>query len=252
MNTQSVNPANDFANLKVRDLVVQNFHAAELFEKLGIDFCCKGNKNLKEALTEKQIPEKIFIEELNKVNYSSAGETERYSEWDLNFLAQYIVNNHHGYVRNAVPQISAHLQKVFNAHGEKYPYIKEVQNEFAAIAEELMSHMMKEERVLFPLIKYLVDSKNFNEKPKNGGYGTIQNPINQMEREHVSAGNSLQKIRELTSDFNLPQDACTTFRLTYQELEEFEADLHKHIHLENNILFPRAIELETGLMAETK
>lgn len=248
MNTISIKSANNFAHLKVKDVVTENFHAAELFEKLGIDFCCNGNRPLQEALEEKQISNNKFFEELNKVNQSISSENQRYAEWDLNFLAQYIVNNHHTYVKNAIPEITAHLQKVYNAHGKKYPYIAEVQSTFALVAEEMTNHMMKEERILFPIVKYLTESQKFNEKPKTGGFGTIKNPIRQMEAEHVSAGGAMEKIRTLTNNYFLPEDACTTFQVTYKELDEFEKDLHKHVHLENNILFPRAIELEELLM----
>jgi len=244
--------ANDFTDKKVKDIVTQNFHVSELFEKLGIDFCCNGNRPLREALEEKQISNERFLEELNKVNQSISSDSERYSEWDLNFLAQYIVNNHHAYVKNAIPQITAHLEKVFNAHGRKYLYISEVRNEFNLVANEMTSHMAKEERILFPLIRYLVETKTLGEKPKSAGYGTIKNPIRQMEAEHVSAGGAMEKIRALTNNYSLPQDACTTFQITYKELDEFEKDLHKHVHLENNILFPRAIELENALVKNNK
>jgi regulator of cell morphogenesis and NO signaling len=252
MNIISIKSASDFSHLKVKDVVTENFHAAELFEKLGIDFCCNGNRPLQEALDEKQISNNKFFEELNKVNQYISSENQRYADWDLNFLTQYIVNNHHTYVKNAIPEITAHLIKVNNAHGNKYSYLLEVQNTFALVAEEMMSHMTKEERVLFPIIKYLTESQRFNEKPKTGGYGTIKNPIRQMEAEHVTAGGAMGKIRELTNNYTLPADACTTFQVTYKELDEFEKDLHKHVHLENNILFPRAIELEEILITGNK
>ncbi len=233
---------------KIKDIVIENFRAAELFEKYGIDFCCNGNSLLHEALEEKQISDENFFKELNKLSRFLTSENSRYNEWDLNFLAQYIVNNHHSYIRKAIPEITTHLQKVLNAHGSKYSYLSEVQNLFTKVAEEMKSHMMKEEQILFPLIKYLAETQKFNEKPKTGGFGTIKNPIRQMEAEHVSAGNAMDTIRKFTSNYVLPDDACTTFQVTYQELDEFEKDLHKHVHLENNILFPRAIELEELLI----
>jgi regulator of cell morphogenesis and NO signaling len=239
---------NDLTKIKVKEIVTENFHAAELFEKLGIDFCCNGNRFLHEALNEKNITEEDFFEKLNKVNQSVLAESHRYAEWDLVFLSQYIVNNHHAYVRSAIPQTTMHLEKVVNAHGNKYSYLAEAKNTFAQVADEMMGHMMKEEKVLFPLIKYLTDSQKFNERPKRGGFGTIKSPINQMEAEHVSAGGAMGKIRELTNNYELPNDACTTFQVTYKELDEFEKDLHKHVHLENNILFPRAIALEEELL----
>ncbi len=248
MDTTIMNSVKDFSKIKIKDVVTENFHAAELFEKLGIDFCCNGNRLLQEALEEKHILDVKFFEELNKVNMSISSDDQRYADWDLNFLAQYIVNNHHTYVKNAIPEITAHLQKVYNAHAKKYLYIAEVQNAFALVAEEMTSHMMKEERILFPLIKYLAETQKFNEKPKTGGFGTIKNPILQMEAEHVAAGGTMGTIRNLTNNYTLPEDACTTFKVVYKELDEFEKDLHKHVHLENNILFPRAIELEELLL----
>lgn len=158
------------------------------------------------------------------------------------------MNNHHSYVRKAVPNIDTHLDKIIAKHGSKYGYLQSIRNEFSVLANELMSHMQKEERILFPLIKYLEDSKKFNEKPKTGGFGSIKNPIMQMESEHLSAGAALENIRSFSKNFSLPGDACTTFKLTYNELIDFEKDLHKHIHLENNVLFPRAIELEDSLL----
>ncbi|MBA4406745.1 iron-sulfur cluster repair di-iron protein [bacterium] len=244
MHSTTMNSIKDFSKIKVKDVVTENSHASELFEKYGIDFCCNGNRSLQDALAEKEISNSEFLEELNKVNQSISSENQRYAEWDLNFLTQYIVNHHHAYVKSAIPEITAHLQKVYNAHVEKHPYIAEVQNTFSLVAEEMINHMMKEERILFPLIKYLTDTQKFNEKPKTGGFGTIKNPIRQMEAEHVSAGGAMEKIRTLTNNYSLPEDACATFQVTYKELNEFEKDLHKHVHLENNILFPRAIRLE--------
>ena len=248
MNATTMKSTMDLTKIKVKDVVIENFHAAELFEKLGIDFCCNGNRSLQEALVGNQISELKFLEELNKVNQCISSENQRYAEWELNFLSQYIVNNHHTYVKNAIPEITAHLDKINNAHGNKYSYLAEVQQTFALVGEEMTRHMMKEEKILFPLIKYLTESQKFNEKPKTGGFGTIKNPIRQMEAEHVSAGGAMEKIRALTSNYFLPDDACTTFKVTYKELDEFEIDLHKHVHLENNILFPRAIALEEELV----
>lgn len=238
----------DYLEMKVKDIVTENFRAASLFESFSIDYCCNGNQLLKEALEKNKISSNKFAVELNKVNQSTETETPRYNDWDLIFLTQYIINNHHSYVKNAIPRITELLQKVQTAHGSKYSYIADVQNVFNQVAEEMISHMMKEERILFPLIKYLTETQIFNEKPKTGGFGTIKNPIRQMEAEHVSAGGAMESIRTLTNNYTLPKDACTTFQVTYKELDEFEKDLHKHVHLENNILFPRAIELEELLM----
>lgn len=236
------------SNTIVKEIVAKNFQSAKVFEKYGIDFCCKGNRPLNEAAAEKRINISELIGELVSVSNNNGASPEKYDEWDLVFLSTYIVNTHHAYVKDAIPRIQAHLEKVENRHGKTHSYMIEVNSLFKQISNEMISHMNKEEKVLFPIIKYLGDCKTFLERPKNGGYKTIKNPINAMEQEHSGAGNILEQIRQLTSNFKLPEDACTTFTLTYKELEEFEQDLHKHVHLENNILFPKAIKLEEELL----
>ncbi|MCL6099686.1 MAG: iron-sulfur cluster repair di-iron protein [Bacteroidetes bacterium] len=237
-----------FADLKIKDIVATNFRAAQVFEKYGIDYCCHGNRQLGEALQEKNLAVSEIHNQLNALEERGSDDSNKYSEWDLDFLAQFIVNTHHAYVKKSIPQIKEHLAKVINAHGKKYSYLAEVEAAFDSIAAELTSHMMKEENILFPLIHYLTETKKFNERPKSGGYGTIKNPIRRMEEEHSSAGEVLSTMKKLTNNYTLPKDACTTFKVTYEELKEFELDLHKHIHLENNILFPKAIELEEELL----
>lgn len=244
--------AGNFEKMIIKDIVLQNFKAAEVMEKYGIDFCCKGKRPLDEAIAEKNINSERFLKELEKTFQKNSGEDERFETWDLHFLAQYIVNNHHAYIKEKVPVITAHLEKINNVHGAKHTFLKNVLDEFESLANELLNHMAKEERILFPIIKYLVDSKRFNEKPHTEGYGAIKNPIMKMESEHDTAGNAAENIRTLTNNYKLPDDACTTFRVTYQELEEFEKDLHKHVHLENNILFPKSILLEEELLTRKK
>jgi regulator of cell morphogenesis and NO signaling len=234
--------------MMIKDIVVNNFKAAEVMEKYGIDFCCKGKRELKIALDEKKIDESKFLKDLEQAILKPSASEERYENWELYFLTQYIVNKHHSYVKEAIPRITAHVDKVADRHGEKYPFLIEVRDLFHSVANEMTSHMMKEERILFPLIKYITDCRRFNEKPKNEGYNSVKGPINQMEYEHDSAGSAMQSIRELTNNYKLPDDACTTFTVTYQELDEFEKDLHKHVHLENNILFPGIIRIEEELM----
>ncbi len=237
-----------FESMIVKDIVLQNFKAAGVMEKYGIDFCCKGKRPLNEALSEKKINHDQFMNELQQTLKISTIDEERFEHWDLHFLSQYIVNNHHSYVRQSIPVIHEHLAKINNVHGYKYAYLQKILQEFYDIAGELIGHMQKEEKVLFPLIKYIEDSKRFNEKPKTEGYGTVKNPIKKMEAEHAGAGRGLENIRALTNNYYLPADACTTFKVTFSELDHFEKDLHKHVHLENNILFPKAIALEEELL----
>ncbi|MFA7289758.1 MAG: iron-sulfur cluster repair di-iron protein [Melioribacteraceae bacterium] len=233
---------------KVKEFVVENFKTAKLFEKYGIDYCCNGNRPLKDSLSEKKIDVESFISELEKILGENINNDEIFSAMDLVLLSQYIVNTHHKFVKEAIPVIEAHLDKVVNAHGKNHPEVSSIRDEFGILSAEMLSHMDKEEKILFPLIKYLVDSKKYNETPKSSGYGTVQNPIKKMEQEHQSAGNEMEKIRNSSGGYKLPEDACATYTVTYKELEEFEKDLFKHIHLENNILFPKAIELENELL----
>lgn len=232
----------------VRDILKSNIKTAHVFEKYGIDFCCKGNRPLKEACDEKNVSVETILNELKDLSNSSEKEDLRFDQWDLKFLIDYIVNNHHSYVRNAIPQLMPHLEKVAFKHGSNYPELLEIKSHFENVAEEMYSHMEKEEKILFHIIKYLVDSKHFNEKPRMNGFKTVKNPIDSMEAEHSNAGGAMEEIRKLTNNYTPPADACNTFQLTYKELEDFEKDLHIHVHLENNILFPKAIELEKELL----
>jgi regulator of cell morphogenesis and NO signaling len=234
----------------VKDILTSNIKAAHVFEKYGIDFCCKGNRPLGEACAEKNVSVDTILAELNSVeeNEQESASGMRFENWDLKFLIDYIVNNHHSYVRNAIPQMRPHLEKVAFKHGNKYPELEDVKSLFEDVAEEMISHMHKEETILFHIIRYLVDCQKFNERPKISGFKSVRIPIEAMEAEHTNAGGAMEKIRELTNNLTPPADACNTFKLTYKELEDFEKDLHIHVHLENNILFPKAIQLEEDLI----
>jgi regulator of cell morphogenesis and NO signaling len=246
--TQTNNGYLELKNFLLRDIVTKNFHTAEVFEKYGLDFCCNGNRPLSEACEKKGINPDTVVNEVGEILTSESTDNNHYNEWELDFLVQYIINNHHAYVRKAIPQIQAHCKKVATVHGDNHPHMKKVKELFDEVAEEMQSHMQKEETILFKIIRYLVDSQRFNEKPKTGGFGSVKNPIDAMESEHDMAGGKMEQIRDLTNNYTLPEDACSTFALTYKQLDEFEKDLHKHVHLENNILFPKSIKLEEELL----
>jgi len=248
MNSANINHQQELLNYQLKEIVSSNFKTAEVFEKYNIDFCCNGNRKLQDVLTERNINSEEILNELIKIFDKEVPSNENFIEWNLIDLVNHIVNVHHSFVRDSIPKIKMHLEKVNAQHGEKYSYLYEVKSLFEKISIELENHMMKEEKVLFPLIKYLIDTEKFNERPKTQGYGSIKNPIRQMELEHDNAGNIMHTIRKITNNYSLPEDACTTFSLTYDELKYFEKDLHIHIHLENNILFPKAIELENKLL----
>ncbi len=235
----------------VKDYVKANIKAANVFEKYGIDFCCKGNRPITEVCKENNIEINQVLDEISNLDSTDQSKNnQRFDEWELTFLMDYIVNNHHKFVRNMISQLTPHLEKVTLKHGNTYPYLNEVESLFKEVTKDMVSHMDKEEKMLFPIIKYLKDCEKFEEKPKTNGYGTIITPIEVMETEHTNAGDAMEKIKILTNNFTPPADACNTFQLTYSELSDFEKDLHIHVHLENNILFPKAILLEKELTSE--
>jgi len=235
----------DLANQTLAEIVTENIRSAIVFEEFGLDFCCKGKRLLSKACADKNVEVEKVVNSLNELNTNN--DSVNVNDWELDFLADYIINNHHQYVRRMIPVISLHADKVAAVHGQNHPEMIEISDLFLAVREELEGHMMKEERILFPYIKQLYNAKKNNEQIAPPPFGTIQNPITLMEAEHESAGNAMYSIRGLSENFKAPADACNTFKALYSELKEFEEDLHKHIHLENNILFPKSIELETEM-----
>jgi len=229
------------------EIVTDNIRSAIVFEEYGLDFCCKGNRGLKDACADKNIDVRKVVNELINLSRNGNGK-ENPNDWQLDFLIDYIINNHHQYVRRMIPVISLHADKVASVHGKNHPETLRIADLFLAVREELEMHMMKEERILFPQIKQMVQTQKENSQYFAPPFGSIQNPIRMMEYEHTSAGDALSQIRELSNNYTHPEDACNTFKALFSELKEFEEDLHKHIHLENNILFPKSTELEIQLM----
>lgn len=232
----------------IGDLVTKDFRKAEIFKKYGLDFCCGGKKTLTKACNEKGLDVVQIEKELKDIDQSVKNPSQDYNSWDIGFLADYILNTHHKYVKQAIPVIYEYTQKVAKVHGDNHPEAIVIADKFLAIADELNRHMCKEEDVLFPYIKHLATAKTDKMKVESSPFGTVQNPINMMEHEHELVGNLFHDIDKLSNNYAPPADACTTFRLSYAKLKEFEDDLHQHIHLENNILFPKAIELEKELL----
>lgn len=231
---------------KIGDVVAENFHAAKVFESHGLDFCCGGKRTIEDACNTKGVDSKLLLAELEKLNSNNPSSTH-FDKWEADFLSDYIINNHHAYVNNAISTIEHHLQKVVSAHGAKHPQVCSIDSIFAELKTELLEHMAKEERMLFPYIKKLSFAiKNSIEMP-SPPFGSVENPIKVMESEHDNAGLLLKKINALSEGYVPPQDACATFRVLFGELKEFEEDLHMHIHLENNVLFPKAKAMEEKL-----
>ena len=226
-------------------IAAKDLRKAEIFKKYGLDFCCGGKKTVKEACAEKDLDVTKIEQELQQADKNPAVRPLPYGDWPLDFLADYIVNTHHSYVKKTLPELKMYAAKVSQVHSDRHPELQLIQQLVAEMNNELLAHMIKEEMVLFPYIKELVKAANSPEKPISAAhFGTIQNPIRMMEMEHDIAGRIMQEIRQLSNDYTLPPDACASYSLLYRMLEEFENDLHMHIHLENNILFPNAIAME--------
>lgn len=235
-------------NLTLREIVTSNYNAAAVFEKYNFDFCCKGNILLSDLLIDKAITDNVILDELENVFTDENLTDIRYDDWSLDFLVSYIINNHHSFIRRMLPVLNTRAIKISSNHPEKYPWVLEVRDILAEVTNELTHHMIKEEQILFPYVLELVEAKNEKRKVNIPPFSSAVNPIKMMEREHQNAGDELYSIRKLTNNYTAPEDACTTFKLFYSELKAFEEDLHKHVHLENNLLFPKTIELEKELM----
>jgi regulator of cell morphogenesis and NO signaling len=238
----------DTGSTTIRDIVAQDFRAAAVFQRHRIDFCCGGDRPIAEACQAKGLDPALVIAEVEAAT-NIPGDVPRFGEWELDFLANYIVANHHAYVRKAVANITTHVRKVAAVHGERHPEAIEIARHFDAVAQDLLQHMVKEERMLFPYISQLAQAVREGSQPPVAPFGTVANPIRAMESEHQRAGDLMAEIRRLSGDFTPPADACTTYKVSYQELEEFEGDLHRHVHLENNVLFPKALDLERTAFA---
>lgn len=227
----------------IRDIVAGDFRTAAVFQKYEIDFCCGGGRPLADACDDKGLCLETVLADLAR---ACAGGTPApgFASWDATTLVAYIVDHHHAYVREALPIITAHTAKVARVHGERHPEMVDVHRIFADVCEEMTSHMFKEEQILFPFVVELDAAAREGRQPPPPPFGTVGNPIAMMEQEHESAGGAMARIRELTNAYSAPADACTTFRVCLQELAAFERDLHTHVHLENNVLFPIALRLE--------
>lgn len=236
------------SKITVGEIVKNNYQTAEVFKRYKIDFCCGGNKTINEACSDKNIAVDELTTALSEKTNQNAGGNHNYKDWDADFLANYIVNVHHKYVKENIPLLSEFTNKIASVHGSRHPELLKVASYFGEVASELQHHMMKEERILFPYIIKLQDAYNKKASIDPSPFGTVRNPITMMEMEHDSAGNLLKLMREATNDYTLPEDACSTYTVTFKKLDEFENDLHLHIHLENNILFPAAIELEEKML----
>ena len=234
----------NIANRTVADIVADNIKTAHVFKRYGIDFCCGGGITVEKACEKNKVDYGNLLAEI----IATAGNADRqhdYKSWSPGFLADYIVNTHHTYVNESLNILDQYMEKVVRVHGQHHPPLLDIQQLYSAVAEELKQHMMKEERILFPYIKSLENAVTTHSTMPDVHFGTVKNPIQVMNQEHENAGDLLERINKLTNKYSAPEWACNTFKALYAKLDEFEQDLHLHVHLENNILFPKAIELES-------
>ena len=228
----------------IGDFVAHDFRTAAIFTKYGIDFCCKGQRTIEEVCTKKNINEANLLNDLNAVLSTKDDSRIDFNSWPLDVLIDYIEKTHHRFVEEKTPILLQFLDKLCSVHGSNHPELFEITKLFKGSADELAPHIKKEELILFPFIKKMMNATKSHDSIGKPNFGTVKNPISTMMEEHDNEGERFRTIASLTNNYTPPEDACDTYRVTFAMLEEFEQDLHKHIHLESNILFPKAKALE--------
>jgi regulator of cell morphogenesis and NO signaling len=232
---------------RLADLVTNDPRTAPVFDRLGLDYCCQGDRTLQEASHDHHVPISEVLAELQALGPRPDARAGQVPQATVSAIIAQIVQMHHRYVREHVPVLQAWLEKLVARHGARHPELIDVRAAFEAIAHDLMHHMTKEEQIVFPVVEALWAARENGQPRPASPFGTILNPIRALEQEHRAAGDLLSRLRLLTCGYQPPSDACTTYRACYAELARFEANLHQHVHLENNVLFPRAIALEGEL-----
>jgi len=230
----------------VREWALENPSATRVFEKLGIDYCCGGNISLEQACRKANLDIDQVLDSLEKAEAVPERNTEDWQSGPLAALIAHIQTTHHKYTREEIARLGPLFDKVCNVHGKNHPELLRIYEVFQGLAQELGAHMMKEEMILFPYITRMEAAVMKNEPIPRPPFGSVRNPVSMMEHEHDSAGNALRAMREASNGYSAPAEACVSFQALYRALAEFEADLHQHIHLENNVLFPRAIAFESA------
>lgn len=233
--------------MKVKDIALANPEARRILEDAGVDYCCGGGKSLYDACMHTDVSAEEILSRLHQNSTLVGPEEKAWTSAPLGDLTRHIREKHHRYVREAITRVRALLEKVKAKHGEKHSEIADIQKLFTEVGQEMIMHMQKEEQILFPYIEALERSTTGNGSLEPPFFQTVKNPIHAMMKEHDSAGEIVRQIRQATGDYTPPVEACTSYKALYQDLREFEADLHQHVHLENNILFPRAVEMEAAV-----
>ena len=230
----------------VREVALELPQSTRVFERMKIDYCCGGDKPLQEACATAGVNVEELMRMLEDVKTETRNGVPDFQKATLTELITYILDKHHVYTKEEMVRLQALFEKVVSAHGQNHPELREIAAQFQTLRADLTPHMFKEEQILFPYIVELERSATQNRSLPFAPFGTVSNPIRMMMMEHDTAGEILCELRKLSSDYFVPADACISYQTLYQALEAFEQDLHQHIHLENNLLFPRAIDLEGG------
>jgi regulator of cell morphogenesis and NO signaling len=230
----------------LKQLAIESPAATRVFEKLGLDYCCGGNELLDTACVNANLSINQVLAEIADAERSESARRDEHDwrERPLNSLIDHICSTHHQYVRGEITRLEPLFDKVCAVHGKRHPELLEVRSLFEELADELSLHLMKEESILFPYVRRLEEAAIQHEPVLPAPFGSVKNPVAMMEHEHESAGEALRSMRAATNGYTAPPEACTSYHALYQALADFEADLHQHIHLENNLLFPRAVEME--------
>ena len=230
-------------------IAARDLRKVEIFKKYGLDFCCGGKQTVREACAKKGLDLEKVEAELKMASSNPVARPLPYNEWAPDFLCDFIVNTHHRYVSKTLPDLLGYAKKVSRVHGEHHPELLRIYQLVQEINDEMTAHMMKEENILFPFIRKMFSATLDHSSFQAAHFGTVQNPVAMMESEHEDVGGKMAEIRLLSGDYSLPEGACGSYSVLYRLLQEFEEDLHIHVHLENNILFPRAIALEKEIFS---
>jgi regulator of cell morphogenesis and NO signaling len=233
----------DMSGRTIGEIVAENYRSAAVFDKYGIDFCCGGQATLSAACQEKGLDPAEIAREIEVSKSGPTLQSENYTAWELPFLADYIINIHHSYLKENTGQIAGYAHKIAEVHGVRHPEVIEIAAIFDRIAADMAAHLREEEDVLFPAIKRIHAAAAAGRTPEHQDRLAIEDSLRKLHGEHETIGDAVHQIRHLTKDYAVPEDACNTFVVTWRKLREFEHDLHKHVHLENNILFAKAAQI---------
>ena len=228
----------------VGELAVEFPAATRVFEQAGIDYCCGGGESFEKACAAAGVAPDEVARLLEVAEQSPAQPEQDWQTQPLWALTSYIVTRHHSFTKAELSRLDELLEKVRSVHGQNHPELVLVQGLFRELKHEMTTHMQKEEMMLFPYIDQLDEAVRQGKPGPMAPFGTVANPVRMMMMEHDAAGDVLKQMREVSQNFTVPADGCISYTTLYQAIEAFERDLHQHIHLENNILFPRAIEME--------